>query len=149
MCQSLFSNGALLFKAINIFYHRCYYILPNFALMKFLATIFLFYFSLLIAQPSITLLHSRGMKENKACTMTCCQKKQSQKQQAPKSPFGCCNSDMSNPFAQYCCCVGFIPQQQHNSVTLISNETMLVYPDNNALIPSYSSACWRPPEVTV
>lgn len=81
--------------------------------------------------------------------MSCCQKRQSQKQQTPKSPFGCCNNDMSNPFAQYCCCPGFIPQQQYSGTVIISNETTLINTGSKALTPNYSSACWRPPELTV
>lgn len=138
--------------SLNIFYHRAFqlFCLALF-IMKLSATIFLCYFSLLIAQPIGTLLYNRysGGKEKQECTMSCCQKKQPQKQQAPKSPFGCCNSDMSNPFAQYCCCTGFIPQGQFAEVLILSNKIVLVSADKNALIPSYSSACWRPPELTV
>lgn len=80
--------------------------------------------------------------------MSCCQKRQSQKQQTPKSPFGCCNNDMSNPFAQYCCCPGFIPQQQYSGTVIISNETTLVYRDTGRLIPHYCSDFWQPPKIS-
>jgi hypothetical protein len=116
--------------------------------MKFLAGILLFYFSSLIAQPMVTLVHNRLTKEKQVCVMACCQKhKVPEKKQTSKFPFGCCANDMTNPFAQCCCCIGFIPVQQTIGITILPNSTILIYKDTKGLIPNYSSDCWRPPEL--
>lgn|SRR6185312_3812397 len=118
--------------------------------MRLLATIFLFYFSSLMAQPMVTLIHNGLTGEKQTCAMPCCQKhKQAEKKSSQKLPFGCCGNDMSNPFAQCCCCIGFIPQQHFTEIAALSNKTVLVYTNQNALIPNYSSGYWRPPELTV
>jgi hypothetical protein len=117
--------------------------------MKLLASIFLFYLSTLMAQPMITLLHNSLMKEDKVCMMACCQKhKAPENKQTPKSPFGCCNNDMSNPFAQCCCCTGFLSEKQNMGITALIKETNIVYTNTGILVPNYSSDCWRPPEWT-
>ncbi|HTA26685.1 MAG TPA: hypothetical protein VK809_02775 [Bacteroidia bacterium] len=117
--------------------------------MKFLATILLFYFSSLIAQPVVTLVHNTLSKEKEVCIMQCCQKHQTQKKQAQKLPFGCCANDMSNPFAQCCCCTGFIPEKQNCYLVIVTNSTIQVETYTGVLIPNYSSDCWRPPEMAV
>jgi len=116
--------------------------------MKFLATILLFYFSSLLAQPMVTLIHNGLTTEKQACIMACCQKyKHTEKKQTQKSPFGCCNNNMSNPFAQCCCCIGFIPQQQATAIKIFSGENMLLFKYSGALLLNYYSDCWRPPEL--
>jgi len=116
--------------------------------MKISATILLFYFSSLIAQPMVTLVHNGLTKEKQVCTMACCQKhKQTEKKQAQKLPFGCCNNDMSNPFAQCCCCIGFIPEQQNTTIKIFYGENTLLFADGGVLLPNYCSDCWRPPEL--
>jgi hypothetical protein len=116
--------------------------------MKYLAAILLFYFSSLIAQPMVTLVHNGMTKEKLVCTMACCQKyKAPEKKQAQKLPFGCCANDMSNPFAQCCCCIGFIPAQQNMGLTILPNYTIISFIDSGSLLPNYSSDCWRPPKM--
>jgi len=116
--------------------------------MKFLAAILLFYFSSLMAQPMVTLIHNGLTKEKQVCTMACCQKhKQPEKKQSKQLPFGCCANDMSNPFAQCCCCIGFIPAQQNTGIAILPNSTILTFKDKGSLLPKYSSDCWRPPEL--
>lgn len=81
--------------------------------------------------------------------MACCQhRKQPEKKQTSKLPFGCCNNDMPNPFVQYACCVGFIPQQQNTGVAILSSSITFVFINTGVLIPNYCSGCWRPPELT-
>jgi len=116
--------------------------------MKILATILLFYFSSLIAQPMVTLVHNGFAKEKEVCTMSCCKHcKQPEKKQTKKSPFGCCNNDMSNPFAQCCCCIGFIPVQQNTRLGILPNENIQVFTQFRVLIHNYCSDCWHPPEM--
>ncbi|HTB31234.1 MAG TPA: hypothetical protein VK808_04360 [Bacteroidia bacterium] len=113
-----------------------------------MAFIFLFYFSSLMVQPVVTLI-SNGLGQNKeVCTMKCCQHKLPVKKQAQKSPFGCCANDMSNPFAQCCCCIGFIPGQQNTSLVIMPNKSILTITYTGEMLPNYSSDCWRPPEMT-
>jgi hypothetical protein len=123
-------------------------ILLTFVLMKTLAAILLFYFSSLIAQPLVTLVHNGGVKEKEVCTMPCCRHcKQPEKKQAQKLPFGCCANDMSNPFAQCCCCIGFIPEQQNTGLIILPNSTIQVIIYHSVLIHNYCSDCWHPPEM--
>jgi hypothetical protein len=101
-----------------------------------------------MAQPMVTLIHNGLTKEKEVCTMACCQKhKQPEKKQAQKLPFGCCANDMSNPFAQCCCCIGFIAEQQNTELTVLPNSKTLVFIDTKDLIPTYYSDCWRPPKM--
>jgi len=115
--------------------------------MKFLAAILMFYFSLLIAQPMVTLVHNGLTKEKQTCTMGCCHKhEQSEKKQTPKLPFGCCN-DMSNPFTLCCCCTGFIPEYQNTGNIILPGDNKLVFSNTEVLISNYCSDCWRPPKL--
>ena len=116
--------------------------------MKILAAILAVYFSSLIAQPVVTMAYN-GMSGSKdVCTAKSCCKhcKQPEKKQQKKSPFGCCNNDMSNPFAQCCCCTGFIPEQQNTRLTVLPKENIQIVSFTGILIQNYSSDCWRPPE---
>lgn len=79
--------------------------------------------------------------------MACCQKSTTEKKHQKKLPFGCCNNDMSNPFAQYCCCTGFVAVQQYSVVSIESNESNQLFTDTGMLIPNYYSNCWHPPEL--
>lgn len=80
--------------------------------------------------------------------MACCQKhKAPEKKQSQKLPFGCCANDMSNPFAQCCCCIGFIPAQQNTGIHILPNYTIISFINSGSLLPNYSSDCWRPPEM--
>jgi hypothetical protein len=98
----------------------------------------------------VTLIHNGLIKEKAVCTMNCCRHcKQPVKKQAQKLPFGCCSNDMSNPFAQCCCCGGFIPEQQDSGIAILANENILVFISNRELIPNYCSDCWHPPEFAV
>jgi hypothetical protein len=132
--------------------------------MKILATILMFYFSSLIAQPMATLVHNGLTREKPACSTdrevctmnTCCkhcklpEKKQTREAgsgQAQKLPFGCCANDMSNPFAQCCCCTGFIPEKQNTKLILFPNSTVQVFTGTGVLVHNYSSDCWHPPEM--
>ena len=118
--------------------------------MKFLAAILLFDFSSLIAQPMVTLVNYGLTKEKTVCTIACCQKhEQPEKKQAQKLPFGCCSNNMTNPFAQCCCCIGFLPEQQATGITILPNENRVVFTNTGVLLPNYSSDCWRPPELAV
>jgi hypothetical protein len=103
-----------------------------------------------MAQPMVTLVHNEMIKEKIACTMACCQKhKQTENKQAKKLPFGCCSNDMSNPFAQCCCCIGFLPEKETSGITLLSNKNILIYRNTGILISNYYSDCWRPPKAVV
>jgi len=118
--------------------------------MKILAAILAVYFSSLIAQPMVTLVQNNFSTEQGDCTAkTCCKhcKQMPERKQQKKSPFGCCNNDMSNPFAQCCCCTGFIPEKQKASLVVFPNSTIQVASYSGALVPNYSSDCWRPPEM--
>lgn len=116
--------------------------------MKILAAILALYFSSLIAQPMVTLIHNGLTKEKQDYSMTCCKHcKQPEKKQARKLPFGCCANDMSNPFAQCSCCIGFIPVQQNSTLVILPNDNIQVVTYSGILIPNYSSDCWRPPEM--
>ncbi len=123
----------------------------NFVLMKILATILAFYFSALIAQPMVTMVGNGLSGNSETCTTkSCCKhcKQHPEKKEQKKSPFGCCSNDMSNPFAQCCCCTGFIPEKQNSGVHVVMpNSPILVITYQGALIPNYSSDCWRPPEM--
>jgi len=118
--------------------------------MKILAAIFAVYFSSLIAQPMVTMVSNGLSSKTETCTAkTCCKHcKQPEKRQAQKkSPFGCCSNDMSNPFAQCCCCTGFIPEKQNTRLIVLPNEPIQTMTYTGFLIPNYSSDCWRPPEM--
>jgi len=95
-----------------------------------------------------TLIHNGLAKEKEVCTMACCHHT-TEKKQTQKLPFGCCNNDMSNPFAQCCCCTGFIAEQQNARITALPDESILVFTNKGALLPNYYSDCWRPPELAV
>lgn len=130
------------------------FIFLTFVCMKISATLLLFYFSLLMVQPMLTMIHNGFAKEKVVCTMKCCQQKQPEKKQAheassgqaQKLPFGCCSNDMSNPFAQCCCCGGFIPEQSTNHITVLPVNNVIIDTYTGVLIPHYCSDCWRPPE---
>jgi len=114
--------------------------------MKILSAIVLFYFSLLLVQPMVTLIHNGLTKEKEVCTMSCCQHHKTEKKETKKSPFGCCN-DTSNPLIQFSCCVGFIAEQQNTWSVGIPHENKMVFTNTGILIPNYSSDCWRPPKM--
>jgi len=70
-----------------------------------------------------------------------------QKKQNQKSPFGCCNNDMSNPFAQCCCCTGFLTEEPNTELAVLIKKTTIISTNTGVLIPNYYSDCWRPPKL--
>ena len=117
--------------------------------MRLLASIFLFYFSSLTVQPMITMIGNGLANEKEVCTMGCCQHHKPENKQTKKLPFGCCNNDMSNPFAQCCCCTGFIAEKQNTSISVSPNYFKQSFSNTGVLVPNYYSNCWHPPEMTV
>jgi hypothetical protein len=112
--------------------------------MKFIATILICYFSVLIAQP---LYHMGMAKAGKCGEDMCCKKISHQK---PAKPCGgsACNTDLCNPFVP--CGIStasrFIQFKFGNPIVELS---VIKKPAvNDHITSNYLSDCWRPPRLS-
>jgi hypothetical protein len=110
--------------------------------MKGIATLLLFYFSFLAAQPPVPLVQKHFSKEDK-CTMSCCQK---HKKANNKTPVNNCCRDLCNPFGQYSCCIGFVVEQETGSPIALEYKNRPIQITTSGIVQGNCSDCWRPPE---
>jgi hypothetical protein len=113
--------------------------------VKFITTILICYFCVLIAQPLYRMDMSTG-KPGKCGLDMCCKKAT---HQTPTKPCGGgeCNTDLCNPFVP--CGISIASQTLHfkfgnPTSELSANKKPAV---NDHIISNYLSDCWRPPRL--
>jgi hypothetical protein len=113
--------------------------------MKSLACILSIYIASLAIIPSGLGVYKAFSADK--CTGTlhdCCSKKQAETKQDQHNPMNCCSSGLCNPFAS--CCFFFNEGSEFN-FTDLSSSNVIGSAEMLSLVSSYTSDCFRPPEV--
>jgi hypothetical protein len=118
---------------------------PMFVLMKFIATILICYFCVLIVQP---LYHMGGAtaKSSKCGTEMCCKK---MAHKTPVKPCGSasCNTDFCNPFVPCGISIASRVVEFKFGNPIFELSSIKKPAVNDHIISNYLSDCWRPPRL--
>ena len=137
-------------RSESVIYDQAHFLLISltaiFVLMKFIATILIGYFCMLIVQP---LYHmGRALEKPSKCATEMCCKKMAHKTPVEACGSASCNADFCNPFVPCGVSTPSRVVQFKFGNPMFELFSMKQLAANDHIASNYLSDCWRPPRLS-